>query len=147
MEQDLFSEAKRAGYKCSCCGQYVKLYSRRLSGSMCAVLLLIYRVNPNGWVHVENLLKEKRKENWRADFHKLTWWGFIEKKTGEHENESPRNGYYKITGRGIAFCMGDYKAKERVLICNNECYGFEGNDTTIREALGVRFDYNDLMAS
>ncbi len=146
MQPDLFSEAKSSGYRCSCCGQWCKMYTRRLSGTMAAVLLLMYRHGKLDWTHTEDFLKSIGRPGLRADFHKLTFWGLLEKKEGKKTDGNPRNGFYKITGRGIAFCIGDYKVRAAVKIYNNKNEGFEGEEITIRQALGVKFNYETLMS-
>jgi len=147
MQPDLFSEVRSKGYKCSCCGQFVKVYRRRLSGSMAAVLLLMYRHGKFDWLHVENWLKVIGRPSLRADFHKLVHWTLLEKKKENREDGSNRNGYYKITGRGIAFIIGEFTVKESVLIYNNTVEGFEGKDVTILDCLGKKFRYDELMSN
>jgi len=71
----------------------------------------------------------------------------LEKKKENREDGSNRNGYYKITGRGIAFIIGEFTVKESVLIYNNTVEGFEGKEITIKDALGVRFNYDELMSN
>jgi hypothetical protein len=135
----------RAGFTCSCCGQYVKMYKRRFGSSMAAVLILLVRYNKTEFIHIENWLKEIGKPNLRADFHKSVFWNLLEKMDGERADKSKRTGYYKITGRGMAFARGEFTIPESVLILNNQFKGFEGNDITVYQALKNKFDYSELM--
>lgn len=110
---------------------------------MAMVLMLVYRSGKRDFFHIENWLKEIGKPELRADFHKLRFWNFIEKKVEDRKDGSNRNGFYKITGRGIMFCEDKITAKEKVLIYNNEFLGFEGKDISIKDVSS--FDYNELM--
>ena len=138
-------DARDEGYHCPCCKQFVKRYTRKLGSSMAAVLILLYRNEQYGFLHIENWLKQIGKPELRADFHKLILWGLLEKKDGERLDKSPRNGFYKITGRGIAFASGNFVVREKVKIFNNQFEGFEGEIINIKKALGNRFSYEELM--
>lgn len=140
MEKD-FSK----GFVCDCCGSYVKMYHRKLNTSMAVVLLLMYRLGKRDFYHVENWLKEIGRPELRADYHKLRFWGLIEAKVGEREDGSKRNGYYKITGRGIMFAENKLTVQEKVLILNNKMQCFEGEQINIHQALRNKFNYNELI--
>lgn len=142
---DLFSEMQDKGFKCSCCGQFVKTYHRKLNSSMVQVLILIYRSGKLDYFHVENFLKSLNKGDLRADFHKLRYWGLIKKKVEQREDGSARNGFYRITPAGIMFVEGKITVRGTILIFNNEFQGFEGENINIYQALGNKFDYNQLM--
>ena len=135
------------GYECPCCGQFVKTYHRRLNSSMSCVILLIYRSGKRGFFHVENWLKEIGRSELRADFHKLRYWNLLEKKIEDREDGSGRNGHYKITGRGIMFAEGSLRVQEKAVIFNGKLKYFEGNEVEIKQCLGKRFSYEELMSN
>lgn len=133
------------GFVCDCCGQFVKAYHRKLNTSMAVVLLLMYRFGKKDFFHVEQWLKEIGRPELRADFHKLRFWNLIEAKVADREDGSKRNGFYKITGRGIMFCESKLAVKETVVLYNNKFQHFEGNEITIQQALRNKFNYNELI--
>lgn len=136
---------RNSGYTCSCCGQFVKTYHRKLNSSMACVLLLIYRSGKRSYFHVENWLKEIGRSELRADYHKLRFWKFIEPKLENREDGSPRNGFYKITGLGILFSEDKTTAKEKAIIFNNKLERLDGEEINIKTALGLKFNYDLLM--
>lgn len=144
-EEKNTTDPRVIGFKCKCCGQYCKLYTRKLNSSMSAVLILLWKSGKTDYIHVENYLKSINKAHLRADFHKLVWWNLLERKKELREDSSPRNGFYKITGRGIAFAEGKLTVPKSVKIYNNQFQGFEGDEITIHDALGNRFNYQELM--
>lgn len=144
-ETKLTADPRIEGFKCKCCGQYCKLYTRKLNSSMALVLLLIWKSGKTNYIHVENFLKELNRANLRADFHKLVWFNLLERKKELREDNSPRNGFYKITGRGIAFAGNKLTVPKCVKIYNNHFEGFEGEQVNIIQALGEKFNYQELI--
>lgn len=139
-----FGKSKRKECICPHCGHKSIEYLRKLNSNMAYTLLSLYRHKVFSFVHVEKFLKEHGYPR-SGDFHKLVHWGFIEKKSGEKEDGNPDNGFYKITGRGIMFAESKATAKEIALIMDNEFKGFAGRDIDIKDALGTKFNYNELM--
>lgn len=137
---------KTAGYRCPCCGQFVKEYARKLNSSMARVLILIYQSGNFEYLHVEDFLKKLNRGDLRADFHKLRYWGLLKKKIENREDGSARNGFYKISPLGIMFVEGKLTVNEKILIFNNEFKGFTGNQINIHQALGNKFSYKELMS-
>lgn len=142
---DAIDEKKKAGYVCQCCGQFVKMYSRPFLSSMALVLIAIYKSGKTDFFHVERFLKNLNRGDLRGDFHKARFWGLLEKKIELRADNSPRNGFYKITGRGILFVEGKLSIPERILIFDNKFMGYEGKEVTILDVLGKKFDYSELM--
>lgn len=133
------------GYTCPCCNQFVKRYSRKINVSMVLTLIEIYKSGKRGFFHVENWLKEIGRPELRADYHKLRFWGLLEKKNELREDGSNRNGFYKITGRGIMFAEIKLTVPEKALILNNQLHQLEGKEISIIDALRNRFDYSELL--
>ena len=140
-----FPDASK-GYFCSCCGSYVKLYKRSFNSNMALCLIALYRHTKGEFVKVEKFLSDNGYQRC-GDFSYLRHYGFIEAKKEKREDSSPKNGFYRITGIGRLFVEGKEKAKEKFLIQNNKLLGFEGKDLNIYEALGNKFNYDELMKS
>jgi hypothetical protein len=135
------------GFTCPSCGSFVKLYKRPINSSMAIVLILMYKANRKGFFHVEQFLKEIGRPELRADFHKLRFWNLIEPQPGIREDGSNRNGYYKITGRGVAFCQGQFTVQKTAVLLHYELQRLEGPEVTIKDCLKEKFNYNELMGA
>jgi len=135
---------KDKGYNCPCCGQFVKRYYRKLNSNMALTLIVLYRSGKRGFVHIENFMQEQGYKR-SGDFPYLVHWKFLEKKSGEREDGSTRNGYYKLTGLGIMFVEGKMFAREKIMIYNNKFEGFDGGEISIQTALTEKFNYLELM--
>lgn len=140
----LFPLDKNKGYTCECCGQFVKVYTRSFNSNMSLALLCLYQHKEKGFVHLEKLLSDNGYQRC-GDASYLRHYGLIEPFIGERKDKSKRNGHYKITGRGMLFCENKLTVKKNFLIFNNKIKGFEGDEITIHQALGNKFNYAELM--
>lgn len=139
------------GVLCPCCGQFVKVYPRPITGSMAYTLILIYRYFQKpiheDWLHVANYIHGLGlpANLYGGDFAKLRHWGLIEQKDGERDDGSNRIGYYRITEKGKQFVLGKATVPARARIFNKKCYSLTGKEISIRQALGKKFNYEELM--
>jgi len=134
------------GITCPCCGQFAKRYKRNLSASMCYALILIHKSRNSDFFHVSDYFHEKGlKISSVADWSKLRHWGFIESKAELREDGSDRNGYYKITDRGINFVRRRITAPAHAFIFNNKVKALADERVDIETALKKKFDFQELM--
>lgn len=141
------------GADCPCCGQFVKLYKRRITSSMALALILLYgedKKHPGEWIHVANFLNivpnlPAAVRN-TGDVAKFTFWGLVEKMEGKREDGNKRNGFHRITQKGRWFVEGRMQVPKFALLFDNRLYGLdESKQISIHDALRNRFDYNTLM--
>ncbi len=140
---------------CPCCQQLVKVYERKITSGMARAIILIYRHSKNDpswplqspWLHVDRLLvTERAPTGVRGDYHKLRFWGLLEQKAERRDDDSPRNGFWRITTLGAGFVRDGVAVPGRAIIYNGECLGLEGASVTIKDAIGTKFNYAELMA-
>lgn len=142
------------GVDCPCCGQFYKVYKRKLNSTMALCLTLIYqyfRQNPQAlWLHVPAFLVNVKRDSTIAggDPVKLCYWGLIDRKVDERADGSDRVGYYRITDTGKQFVEGKITVASHAFVCNQMVLGFTNEKVTIQEALNSGgFDYSELMGS
>lgn len=130
------------GADCPCCGRFVKLYKRKLNSNQAAALCVMYSWHRrNGWdaeFDTRHLLRAGHRLD--ADFAKLRFWGLIER--------TERSRRYRITDKGRAFVEGNLSVTRHVYLYDDKPVGRANPDparTTIRDALGDHFDYDELM--
>jgi hypothetical protein len=128
------------GATCPCCGQFAKIYNRKLNSAMAYSLILVakyFEANPwEEWLHVERYLSRKTRA---TDFYKLKFWGLIE--------EGPKSSHWKILPLGTAFVNNQVSVPRKASIYNNMLIEPSTSTTTIVEALGDHFNYADLMGA
>jgi hypothetical protein len=141
----------RVGARCPCCGQYCKLYRRKLNSTMCYALLLIYHASRagSGWIHVPEFMVRTKADSTIAggDVQKLRYWGLLERQKDRREDGSDRVGFYRITEVGKKFVEGKLAVPKYVYLYNQLLLRLSEEMVTVQEALGDRFSYDELMRS
>lgn len=138
------------GLPCPCCTQFVKLYPNNLTGSRVVGLIQLVRMweqNPEP-VHVKEL-KLHGDVDVRVvggTFALMRHWGLIE--TEENTDPAKRaSGRWRPTQDGIDFVNGKITQPKTAYIFNNHAWRFGEERVNIREALGIKFNYEELMGS
>lgn len=138
----------KKGVECPCCEQYVKVYKRKLNSFMAFSLTRLYKfskTNPGEWVHIKTLSMTVAAGG--GEMAKLRYWGLLE------ENKTPKegqkfSGLFRITEEGQWFVEGETSVPKYIFLYNQRFLGFdESAKVTIKQALGSRFNYQELMAS
>jgi hypothetical protein len=137
-------DKREKGYKCNCCGQFVKLYRRTFNCNMGLALMVLYKFREQGFIHLEKKLSELGYQRC-GDASYLRHYRLIEGLSEEREDGSPRNGMYRITGLGIMFAENKSTVKQHFHTFNNRCEKFSGKEVGIIDVLTVKFNYNQLM--
>lgn len=138
------------GASCPCCGQFVKLYKRQLNSMMARQLLAIWKHyaipgNWRTWLHASTYLRTCGLDRECA---KLRFWGLIDEQSGSRDDGGKHRGFYHITERGVDFAAGMTTVPKFIYCYNNQLVELDEPDPTrihITDALGSRFDYDELM--
>lgn len=141
------------GVACPCCGQYCKVYQRTLNSAMARFLIWLVLEYEHRWTddHGGHLwisvndgpLIQNRKGG--GDFAKLRYWGLIEQMANDDDTKRT-SGYWRPTSIGIAFAHDRITVPKQVKLYLNDPIGFSEERVSIRDALGTKFDYQELMA-
>jgi len=141
----------REGTVCPCCERIAKVYKRKLNSSMARTMITFYRHSRKkpGWFHVlrEFVFEKAGPRYVCGDYSKLIYWGLIEERGDQQEDGNPHSGYFRITQRGVDFVEGRVRIARFVFLYNDRQVdvGEDPGDTDVHEALGDKFDYNELM--
>jgi len=128
--------------RCPCCTQDAKMYQRAITSEGARVLIDMYQTDRQDWVHAASMKSYKG-----GDAVKPRYWGLIEKMEGTRPDGSTRNGYWRLTDLGRRFVEGTYSPPAWVWTYDEELVaGPSGPPRGIREAVGRKFNYEDLMA-
>lgn len=130
------------GAECPCCGQYARIYRRKLNSNMAASLIRAWlAVGANQWFHAPTVLGRNDGE-----FAKLHYWGLVEEER-RLRPDGGRAGWWRITLAGVLFVKGMVTAPShaelyagRLLKLDDRC------QVTIEAALGDKFSYRELMS-
>lgn len=135
------AERREAGCECPACGQRVQLYRRHISGAMARNLILAHRRHGTGWFEVGAVI-----DGHPGDFAKLRYWRLIEPRPGVRDDGSHRTGWWRLTPLGTGFVADTARVPRSALIYNGVCEALADEPVGIRDVLGSRFRYDDLMA-
>jgi len=143
-------ERKRKGIRCPCCGQFSKIYVRKLNSSMARGLITLYHfamANPNqSSLHIPSIFREKKVCS-SNDGALLRHWRLIVSTGGMRADGNKRVGHYRLTTLGVQFARKEASVPSHAILYNEELIGLGGEPTTIRDALGKRFSYDELMSA
>lgn len=139
-----------ASVECPCCERTGRIYRRKLNTGMARVLVRMYEVHHREqarepgkcWVHIHEVFGGRGQKH--RDWPLLRLWGLVEPRTKRTRTENAR-GWWRLTELGRAFVQGHTRAPAHVLVFDGERIGASDEHITIREALGSRFDYGELM--
>ena len=101
----------------------------------------MYHVYGTDWGHLPSTATLSRLG---GEFARLRYWGLVEEATTPRP-DGGRAGWWRITDRGRQFILNRITAPTYCKVYNGHVQGFEGPWVSVKQALGKKFDYNDLM--
>jgi hypothetical protein len=138
------------GVECPCCHQFAKRYRRRMNSTIARWLIAFYKAykDEDGWVHVADaaIVLGMGPSARSGDYGKARFWGLIEEFPHNDDPKKKTTGMWRLTKRGKSFVRGKITVKSYALVFNNECKALEGDQMTIQDALGAKFNYTELMS-
>jgi hypothetical protein len=140
--RDWTRDRAAAGISCPLCRQEVKVYRRKLDGSMCRSLIAFYRHgdrHQRGWSRYSDTLTQDGIGYHGADYGKLAYWGLL-------EPDPDRRGYWRVTELGLEFVRREATVPSHAVIYDSRCLRVDGDPVEIVTCLGKKFDYWELMA-
>lgn len=135
----------KKGLDCPCCGRYVKLYTYSFNSSMAKLLIFMYKQKKlgNTPIHIEQTLADKGIRSVQVQS-KLVHWGLIE--PIENLDTAKRmSGYYFLTDEGEKFVLGFSRLPKSIDYYNEVVYARSEELIDIKQALGKKFNYAELM--
>jgi len=141
----LLGEQAEDGVECPCCGQFAKVYKRKINSGMAWSLIWLVRehLETKDWVDVQKQAPRFVMAN--REMGKLIHWGLAVTKS--HDGTRKKNsGLWRPTEKGIDFVFDEVTVPTRVHLYNNTVVGSDDELMSIRDALGDKFDYRELMS-
>jgi hypothetical protein len=134
------------GMECPCCQRFTKRYRRKLNNGMARSLIAIHRWfcqsghQGHKWLHV---VEEMGLTAHHEEYSKLRYWDLLEQDVRE---DGKPTGLWRITEKGYLFLENRLTVEKYVYLVNAELVGMNGPQVSIKDALGEKFDYEELMA-
>lgn len=129
------------GERCPCCTQFAKVYKRKIHSTMARDLVSLWRrFGRDEWFHLADHVGHP------GDFAKLRYWGMVVEEV-ERRPDGGRSGWWLISLIGERFVRGSIGVEKYAHIYDGRCLQMSGGLVWVRDALGDRFDYEELMAA
>ena len=129
------------GVRCPCCGQFAKVYRRKLNRTMVKALHTLQKAGGYGFfVHAQSFLSSNA---FGGDVGKLRHWGLVEE-LQERRDDGGRAGYWKVTQRGLAFLAGIMWVPKYAHLYDGRLLRHSGDNVSIAQ-VAVEFRLDDLM--
>lgn len=127
------------GHKCPVCTQHAKIYRRKINSTMARTLITMFRNGAErSFVHTPSLPGDTHEAS------QLAWWGLAEEEKVRRP-DGGRAGWWRLTEQGSAFVQGLVKVQKYAKIYDSRLLRLDGELVTIRDVLGSRFNYDELM--
>ncbi len=139
--EHVIESAENGGGKCPVCQQHTQAYKRHINSGMARALIKFYQAVGTGWGHLATHDKSREAS-------KLAYWGLLEEEP-EARPDGGRSGWWRITTAGEQFVLGNLEVPKFARVYNGDLLSLDDSDgnTNIRQALGHKFDYSELMNS
>ena len=96
------------------------------------------------WLHVRRIFAE-HSQKCPGDYGKLVWWDLAEPYPKEEDTLSNSNGLWRLTPHGRSFVERRRHVKKYVWEYESVAQKFGGEWITIIDALGINFNFDELM--
>lgn len=138
----LRAAARLEGEHCPVCGQFAKVYKRKIYATMARDMILLWQKSGTDWAYLPDVVPERG-----GNLVKMRYWGFLEKRT--NEDGSAKVGWWRVTEKGEAWIRGETTVPKFALIYNGKCLGLlpgpQSDSVSVTDALAARFSYKALM--
>jgi hypothetical protein len=131
--------------RCECCGRMAKIYRRKIHYALARQLIRMYKMGGDKeYIHVTALIMPSVAGP--ADFTNARYWGLIE--PAYHvPDEKKSSGKWRLTQKGVDFVQNKITLPEYANIFDGHLRELEGEQINIKDALGTKFNYLEMMAA
>jgi len=139
-------EGKLEAFDCPCCEQRCELYPRVLYTRMARFMIQLVKV----WERTEDWVNVRHNPIFRAttvngDYGYLPFWGLAVQKPNDSDPTKNKSGFWKPTPLGVKFVYNMVSVSRCAYIYNNEVQFWDDRKVFITDALGKKFNYQELM--
>jgi len=145
--REIVRDNRDEGITCPCCDQFAKVYKRTITSTMARWLIrLVKNYEEEGKYYSVSEPWSLSINKGTGDVAKLAMWKLIESKPRDDNDTTRRtSGRWKPTREGFAFVYGRIRISRYALVYNAKLLGYDGHEISIKDALGDRFNYTELM--
>ena len=141
------------GAHCPTCGRYAKIYRRRIHSNMARQLIALYSLTqPERFFEGKLVIRYAHTRQVRdkcgySDFTLAKHWGLVQARPNEDDPSVKDTGLWTLTGQGLGFVLGTSTIPKYAYLFDDRLVGFSDDVVSIRDALGKKFNYQEIMES
>jgi hypothetical protein len=140
---------KDKGCVCPCCNQIAKIYKRKLIVNYVLGMFYLHKLHkkyPNrDYFHISEL---GVSNNYFSAFAQLKCWDLISEMEKPKDVKSKRtSGSWALTEKGNLFIEGKINVESHVYMYNASFLGYSDKKISITDAIGNKFNYEEMMNS
>ena len=135
------------GARCPCCGQFVKLYKRKLNSGMTLFLIGLYNLSKHkkgAYFKNQTIMKKMNINTSSLDYSIIKHFGLMEEEKNDLTDKK-NSGYWRITQKGIDFVSQKIEVPSHVHLYNNKVLGFSDTKTNVVKSVGSKFNFDELL--
>lgn len=132
-------------FDCPCCGRFSKIYRRCITSTMARQLIEFYKAGgAEDWTHTKVVVNNR---SGAGDFSKLRYWGLIEKKPRDEDQQQKSNGYWQITHTGFEFLMNRVSLPKYAYVFDDTVINTSSHRTYLADTFDEHFIYREIMGN
>jgi hypothetical protein len=135
------------GALCPCCTQIAKEYHRPINSTMARDLIVAWRAYGTRFGYLQEVRRVIKAATGHSNREepKLRYWGLMEEENVRRP-DGGRAGWWRVTPDGEDWVLGRSVVPKYAWVYDNRLIALDRRQhVTIREALGHRFNYDELM--
>jgi hypothetical protein len=133
----------REGVHCETCGQYCKVYPRRVHKAMAVALIRLYRAGGTTAQYKPTVVAGLGSA--ARDECVLKHYGLLVQAAPPPEAKGRKDSWWRVTEKGADFIERRIRVPKYALLFNDICLDFSSESISIDEALGNPFDLAELL--
>ena len=141
------------GVRCPCCGQQCRVYIRKLNSGQAVFLIRLVKLyeQQRASYHLRDILASSARRGVltsRDQSYLVHFQAIGSEARGLIRPNPTSEGFWYPTKDGISFVHDRVKVWSHIRLLNNKYLGVDGKSKqiTIRDALGSKFDLDELLA-
>ena len=127
--------------RCPCCGGRLRTWKKAIISTAVASLCRLSVMYRGEALHLDDFTVLAKDRN----FSQLRFWNLVEADVN-NDPAKRSSGRWHPTTRGIMFVEGNLLVPKYVITRANVFIRYDGPFVKVRDVIGTRFDYSQLMA-
>jgi hypothetical protein len=138
--------AKRgASHDCPVCKRHTQVYYHPLNLNMAKGVVALWQEHGTSWGDI-NLVRIKYNLHRSKQETTASRWGLLEEETSIRRDDGGRAGFWRVTDLGERWIMGEETVPKYALLYDSRCLGHSGEPISIHDAMGMYFNYREVMS-